>query len=62
MSLSIDKKACTGHGLCYAAAPALITADERGRGEVLVDVVPPQHQAEAEAARAGCPEQAVLLD
>ncbi|MEY2434547.1 MAG: ferredoxin [Acidimicrobiaceae bacterium] len=61
MEISIDSAACTGHGLCYSLAPHLVTDDERGRGQVMVGSVPADEVVNAKAARANCPEQAVLL-
>lgn len=61
MRISIDPDRCQGHGRCYELAPALVTDDERGRGEVIVADVPPEHEDSARAAASACPESAVTL-
>ena len=63
MRIRIDAARCTGHGLCYAAAPALVTDDERGYGQVVgTGEVAPDQVAAAERAVARCPEGAVAID
>lgn len=61
MKIAIDGR-CAGHGLCYVAAPDLLTDDDRGFGQVTGDGhVPPEQHDEALAAAATCPELAVVL-
>ncbi|MEY1674283.1 MULTISPECIES: ferredoxin [Gordonia] len=60
-TLTVDRVACAGHGLCYGVAPDLIDADDQGD-----PVVPdrPLEQDEAALARdavAMCPERALAL-
>jgi ferredoxin len=61
--LSVDASRCTGHGRCYATAPALLSDDDEGfvtlRGgslEVAGDQLP-----DAEEAVGACPERAISL-
>jgi ferredoxin len=71
MRLRIDESLCTGHGRCYALAPHLFEADDRGYGVVTVDEVPEPLRSEAlrsEALRSealsavqNCPERAITL-
>jgi ferredoxin len=62
MKVAIDTQRCTGHGRCYATAPALFVDDERGFGQVIGDgAVAPEHSESARAAARACPEQAVSL-
>ena len=64
MRISIDGDACTGHGRCYSVAPALVQADDHGRGVVTRPDVPDDRDDLAEQARAAvlnCPERAVRL-
>ena len=61
MRISIDANRCQGHGRCYELAPALVTDDERGRGQVVVADVPSEHEDSARAAANVCPEGAVTL-
>lgn len=63
MSLRIvlDDSLCTGHGRCYALAPALFDSDDAGRSVLLAEDVGEEHRAAAEAAVANCPERAISL-
>ena len=59
--IEIDAEACTGHGRCYDLAPNAFIEDERGYGQVGVDIVPAELMAEVRSAIANCPESAVRL-
>ena len=60
MKLRIDETLCTGHGMCFAVAPALFTDDERGYGQPLDDgEITPENLGQAEAAIRSCPERAI---
>jgi ferredoxin len=61
MQISIDGDACTGHGRCYSVAPALVQADDDGRGVVARADVPDDLADQARAAVLNCPERAVRL-
>jgi ferredoxin len=61
MKLTIDYDKCSGHGRCYELAPDLFTDDERGYGQVRLDVVDAAHLAVARLAVNGCPERAINL-
>ena len=62
MRISIDRSVCTGHGRCYALAPAVIDADDDGFGVVVGDgVVPPDEEDRARRAAANCPEDAISV-
>jgi len=51
-----------GHGRCYALAPDVFEADDRGHSEVKVGEVPPELEAQALAGAANCPEQAITIE
>jgi ferredoxin len=58
--IQIDAALCTGHGLCFAAAPSLFVDDDRGYGHVRGDgEVPESVKGEAETAIGTCPERAI---
>ena len=61
MRVHIDLDRCTGHGRCYALAPALFEPDEEdGHGVVIGDgEVPPDQEDAARRAVANCPERAI---
>jgi ferredoxin len=61
MRISIDGDACTGHGRCYSVAPALVQADDDGRGVVVRADVRDDLADQARAALLNCPERAVRL-
>lgn len=62
MRLRIDEAVCTGHGRCYALAPELFDADDRGYGVVVVDEVAESLRPQANAAVQNCPERAITLE
>ena len=63
VKIHIDQDRCQGHGRCYALAPELVEPDEIGNGREIGDgIVPAEHEALAEKARANCPEDAVILE
>jgi len=61
MKLQIDESVCTGHGRCYALAPQLFDADDRGYGVVRLPAVPESLLAQAQTALQNCPERAISL-
>jgi ferredoxin len=61
LRIVLDDSLCTGHGRCYALAPALFDSDDAGRSVVLAAEVGEEHRAAAEAAVANCPERAIRL-
>ena len=61
--VTIDHERCTGHGRCYALAPAIFTDDDEGYGQVVGDgLVPPEAEDAARKAALSCPERAVLVE
>jgi ferredoxin len=62
MELRIDADRCTGHGRCYALAPALFEPDDEGHGVVLHGgEVPAGQEDDARRATTNCPERAITL-
>jgi ferredoxin len=62
MRVRIDEDLCTGHGRCYALAPAVFDCDDSGFGVVQIEGdLDPERAREAELAAANCPERAVIL-
>jgi ferredoxin len=59
--LTVDRKACAGHGLCYGAQPDLLDSDEQGDPVVLADPVPSELVEQAEEVVDLCPERALRL-
>ena len=62
MKIRIDSEACTGHGRCYALAPAVFACDDDGYGQVIDAEVPPELEADARRAANNCPERAISLE
>jgi len=64
LRIALDDSLCTGHGRCYALAPALFDSDDAGRSVLLAGEngeIGEEHRAAAEAAVANCPERAITL-
>ena len=63
MRITLDRTRCTGHGRCYAVAPAVFDADDDGYGVVRDggEVAPGDEQS-ARRGVANCPEDAISLD
>jgi ferredoxin len=60
VKVSIDRQACTGHGLCYVSAPEVFRDDDEGYGQVLRDGdVSAGDADDALRAAANCPERAI---
>ena len=62
MRIVLDTEACTGHGRCYAIAPAVFGPDDMGHCEVLVAEPPPEQAAAVLNAVATCPEDALSVE
>jgi ferredoxin len=61
MKIRIDSAACTGHGRCYALAPAVFEPDDEGHSIALFDDVPDDLRDQALLAVGNCPEQAISI-
>jgi ferredoxin len=57
----IDTDLCTGHGRCYALAPEVFDADDRGHGLVRSVDLPAELEKAAQLAAANCPERAITV-
>lgn len=62
MRITLDRSRCTGHGRCYALAPAVFDADGDGYGVVRRADVDPDDEPEARRGVANCPEDAIAVD
>ena len=62
MKIVLDEAMCTGHGRCYALAPAVFDADDQGHCVIKVDAVPSHLQSDARTAVANCPEAALTIE
>jgi ferredoxin len=62
VKVSIDRQACTGHGLCYLSAPQVFGDDDEGYGQVLGEgEVSAGDADDARHAAANCPERAITV-
>jgi ferredoxin len=59
--IELDRDRCEGHGLCEETAPEIYRLDDDGELELLVEDVPPQLQAKAEAGARVCPVAALRV-
>ncbi len=55
MKVEVDRKKCTGLGICESLAPAFFEVDDSGDLLLLKDDIGPDELAEIEEAVAGCP-------
>ncbi|MGV0644650.1 ferredoxin [Mycolicibacterium holsaticum] len=60
--LTVDRRYCAGHGLCYGTAPDLVGSDEQGDPVILVDPVPVSRLDVARRIVELCPERALALE
>jgi len=61
MRVSVDADRCQGHARCWAIEPQVFDLDDEGHAVVLLEEVPPELEATAKKAAAGCPERAITL-
>jgi ferredoxin len=60
--ITLDSIACTGHGRCYALAPAVYDADDDGHCVLRHDGdAPAGLEAKARAGAINCPEDALTI-
>ncbi|WP_312627215.1 ferredoxin [Pseudofrankia sp. BMG5.37] len=62
MKVFIDEDICRGHGVCAAECPAVFGISDDGYGEVLVDEVPADLEAEVRTVSGHCPERAITVE
>jgi len=60
-AIEVDLGRCEGHGLCENAAPAVYRLSDEGQVELLVDEIPPELLAAAEAGARLCPVNALRV-
>ena len=59
--VSVDRKACAGHGRCYELAPDVFDEDEAGYCTVLRERIPKALADQAQNGEANCPEGAIRV-
>lgn len=59
--IELDRDRCEGHGLCEETAPEVYRLDDDGELELLVEEVPSELQAKAEAGARVCPVAALRV-
>lgn len=59
--IELDRPRCEGHGLCEQTAPEIYRLDDDGELEVLIEDVPPELRAKAEAGARVCPVAALRV-
>ena len=63
MRIVFQDDRCVGHGRCYALAPDVYDADDRGHCVVRVaGEVPAELQEAARVGASNCPEDAILIE
>ena len=61
MRIQVDRSKCSGHALCFAAAPDLYTVDDDGYSNVGERDVPPGMEDRARRGMLACPERAITV-
>lgn len=59
--IEVDRDRCEGHGLCEQTAPQVYRLDDEGEVELLLQEVPPELRARAEAGARVCPVAALRV-
>ncbi|MEJ5314916.1 MULTISPECIES: ferredoxin [Anaerolinea] len=62
MKTFVDRDLCMGCGVCETIAPNVFKLEDDGIAVVLVDVVPPEEEANVREAMDACPEQAISIE
>ncbi|BAJ64711.1 MULTISPECIES: ferredoxin [Anaerolinea] len=62
MKAFVDRDLCMGCGVCETIAPSVFKLEDDGIAVVLVDVVPPEEEANVREAMDSCPEQAISIE
>ncbi len=61
MRITVDRSMCSGHALCFGAAPELYTLDDDGYSNVDELDVPAGMEERARRGMLACPERAISL-
>jgi len=61
LRVAIDADRCSGHGRCYALAPAVFEPDDEGYGQLVAATVPDEQAEAARLAHSNCPEYAITV-
>ncbi len=61
MKVVVDPNICMGCGICESTAPQVFQLNDDNVAIVLVDVVPPDLEADVRQAVDDCPEQAISI-
>ncbi len=61
MRITVDRRRCTGLGICEAMAPDVFEVDENGDLLLLTETVSTGQLDEVRAAVEGCPTEALRL-
>lgn len=61
MKVKVDWLRCDGNGNCAVEAPDIFAVDENDKLTLLMEAVPPELKARAEAAVRACPKRALKL-
>jgi ferredoxin len=62
MKVRVDTELCVGHGRCYALAPDVFEADDRGHCLVPGEEVAADLEEKARIGEQNCPEHAITID
>jgi ferredoxin len=62
MKAFVDPDTCLGCGICETIAPMVFKLELEPYAKVIVDIVPPDEEANVREAMDSCPEQAISIE
>jgi len=62
MKIHVDRSKCSGHALCFGAAPELFTVDDDGYSDIDELEVPAGMEDHARRGMLACPERAITIE
>ena len=62
MKVFVDPDTCLGCGICETIAPKVFKLELEPYAKVIVDIVPPDEEANVREAMDSCPEQAISIE
>ena len=62
MKAFVDPDTCLGCGICETIAPKVFKLELEPYAKVIVDIVPPDEEANVREAMDSCPEQAISIE
>ncbi len=62
MKAIVDKDACIGCGMCPSICPEVFSMDTDDKAVAIDDVIPEEHEGNAQEASVSCPVMAISVE